>query len=61
MLSNISFEERIADILCRYGNEDIIAQSIRQATPSLCLDVERAQQLLRKHGLTHETREAMIR
>ncbi len=59
--SNISIEERIADILCRYGSEDIVAQSIRQATPSLYLDIEHTQQMLRKHGLTHETREATTR
>ena len=39
--SNNSFEERIADILHRYGNEDIVAQALCQATPSLSLNVER--------------------
>ncbi len=54
--SNISFEERIADILHRYGNEDIVAQAIRQATPSLALDVERTQHMLRQHQLSHEVK-----
>ena len=31
--SNISFEERVADILHGYGNEDIVTQALCQATP----------------------------
>ncbi|MFL5587236.1 MAG: HD domain-containing protein [Ktedonobacteraceae bacterium] len=53
---NISFEERIADILHRYGNEDIVSQALCQATPSLALDVERTQRMLRQHRLSHEVK-----
>ncbi len=51
--SNISFQERISEILNRYSEKDIVAQSIRQATPSLSLDVERTEQILRKQGFIH--------
>jgi HD superfamily phosphodiesterase len=43
---NISFEERIADILHRYSDEDVISQAIRQATPSLSVDVECTEHML---------------
>ena len=48
---HISFEERIAEILCRYKEKDIVAQSILQATPALSLDVERTKQMLHKHEI----------
>jgi hypothetical protein len=51
--SNISFQERISEILNRYSEKDIVALSIRQATPSLSLDVEHTEQILRKNGLIH--------
>ena len=53
---NISFEERIADILHRYGDEDIVAQALYQATPSLALDVERTRHMVRQHQLSHEVK-----
>jgi hypothetical protein len=45
----ISFEERIAEILYRYKENDIVFQSILQATPALSLDIERTEKMLRKH------------
>ncbi|GHO77042.1 metal-dependent phosphohydrolase, HD subdomain protein [Ktedonobacter sp. SOSP1-85] len=47
----VSFEERIIDILSRYGEIDIVAQAIRQATPQLRQAVEHTQELLRSHNL----------
>lgn len=47
----VSFEERIADILSRYGERDIVAQAICQATPQLRQAVESTQELLRSHNL----------
>ena len=44
--SRVSFQERIDDILARYGSEDLAAQAIRRAVPFLSLAVERTQQLL---------------
>ncbi|TME14465.1 MAG: HD domain-containing protein [Chloroflexi bacterium] len=46
---HISFEERIAEILYRYKENDIVFQSILQATPALSLDIERTEKMLRKH------------
>lgn len=43
----VSFQQRIDDILARYDADDIVAQSIRRATPFLSLAVERTKQLLR--------------
>src|SRR6266480_635382 len=48
---HISFEERIAEILCRYKEQDIVSQSIRQATPTLSRDVERTKQMLHQHEI----------
>src|SRR6266702_3044899 len=48
---HITFEERIAEILCRYQEKDIVAQSIRQAIPSLCHDIERTEHILRRHQI----------
>ena len=48
---HISFEERIAEILCRYKEQDIVSQSIHQATPALSREVERTEQLLHKHEI----------
>ena len=47
----ISFEERIVEILCRYKEQDIVSQSIRQATPALSREVERTEQMLHKHEI----------
>jgi hypothetical protein len=49
--ATISLHERIADILARYGEADLVAQAIRQALPSLTLAVEKTSQRLREHGL----------
>jgi hypothetical protein len=43
---HISFQERISDILSRYGETDIVAQAINQAQPSLWRAVERTQKRL---------------
>ncbi len=51
--SNISFQGRISEILNRYSEKDIVAQSICQATPSLSLDVKHTEQMLHQHGLIH--------
>jgi hypothetical protein len=48
---HISFEERIAEILCRYKEQDIVSQSIRQATPTLSLDIEHTRQMLHQHEI----------
>jgi hypothetical protein len=48
---HISFEERIAEILFRYKEQDIVSQSIRQATPTLSLDIERTKQMLHQHEI----------
>src|SRR6266700_3110294 len=48
---HITFEERIAEILCRYKEKDIVAQSIRQAIPSLCHDIERTEHILRRQKI----------
>lgn len=45
---SITFEERITDILSRYSETSIVAQSIQQAKPSLLADVEHIQQMLQK-------------
>jgi hypothetical protein len=42
----ITFEERIQDILHRYDEKDIVAIAIRKAVPSLALAVERTQKFL---------------
>jgi len=47
----ISFEERIAEILCRYREKYIVSQSIRQATPTLSRDIERTKQKLHQHEM----------
>ena len=46
-----SFEERITEILCRYKEKDIVSRSIRQATPTLSLDIERTKQMLHQHEI----------
>ena len=38
------------------GDKDIVTQAIRQTTPSLSLDIERTQHMLRQHGLSHEAK-----
>jgi hypothetical protein len=48
---HITFEERIAEILCRYKEQDLVNQSIRQATSTLSLDVERTKQMLHQHEI----------
>ncbi len=45
---HISFEERIADILTRYGANDVVAIAIREALPTLAFAVERTQQLMQQ-------------
>lgn len=42
----ITFEERIADILQRYDEMDIVARAIRQAIPALTLSVKRIREAL---------------
>jgi len=42
----VTFEERIDDILHCYDETDIVAKAIRQAAPSLALAVERTQEIL---------------
>ena len=44
----ITFQERIADIFHRYGEEDIVSQAIHQAMPSLFLAVEHAHKERKK-------------
>lgn len=42
----ITFEERIDDILSRYDEADIVAKAIQEAVPSLALAVEQTQKVL---------------
>ena len=48
---HVTFEERIADILHRYGKASLVSQAIQQATPNLSATVTRVQSLLREKGL----------
>jgi HD domain len=47
----ISFQERITEIFNRYSEQDIVAQSLRQAIPFLSRDVEHTRCMLQKHGV----------
>src|SRR2546430_9837905 len=57
---HITFEERIAEILCRYQKKDIVARSIRQAIPSLSRDVQRTKQMLRKHEMSILEKDSVV-
>ncbi len=46
----VTLEERIADILKRYGEASIVTQALRQAMPLWETDIKRTEQKLRKHG-----------
>ena len=46
----ISFEERIADIVSRYGEEDIVFQALQLARPVWKQTIDRVQAALHKHG-----------
>lgn len=43
---HVTFEERIADILSRYDEGDIVIQALRQALPAWTLAIERTEQTL---------------
>ncbi len=45
----ITFEERIDDILSRYDETHLVAKAIREAVPSLALAVKRTQEALDRH------------
>ena len=47
----ISFEERLADVTCRYGQEHLVSQAIHQASPFLAEIVQRVQDELRWRGI----------
>ncbi len=47
---DITFQERISDILDRYDEADTVSQAIHQAVPSLSLAVERTQRKLDKYN-----------
>ncbi len=51
----ITFEERIDDILHRYDEADIVAQAIREALPSLALAVERTQEALHYYEIKEKS------
>ena len=48
----VPFKERLADILLRYDERDVVALALRQARPYLSLSVGRTQQRLRRCGLS---------
>jgi hypothetical protein len=48
---HVPFEERIADILSRYSESDIVTQALRQAMPAWTRAIKHTEQALRKHGL----------
>jgi HD superfamily phosphodiesterase len=47
----VSLKERAAEIRARYGEQDLVVQSLRLAMPSLALTVGRIQQRLMRCGL----------
>lgn len=46
--NTVAFQERIDDILARYGSEELVSRAISRAVPFLSLAVERTQQLLNR-------------
>jgi hypothetical protein len=50
----MTFKERARDIYVRYGEEHLVAQAFRQATPYLSLAAARTKLRLRKRGLPVE-------
>ncbi|SRR6266487_514842 len=48
----VTLEERIADILRRYRETDIVTQALQQAIPLWEADIKRTEQKLLEHGLT---------
>ena len=53
--SKVTYKERIADIIHRYGEGDIVTKALRESMPSLSLAVARTIRRLRKCGLLIET------
>jgi HD domain len=49
--SQVTFEQRIADIFQRYDETHIVHRAIQQAVPSLSAAVRRTEQILMKHGI----------
>ena len=47
----ITFEERIDDILSRYDETHLVAKAIREAVPPLAPAVERTQEALSSNGI----------
>src|SRR6266700_3725054 len=45
----ISFEERIANIISRYGKEDIVTKALHQAIPAWTQAIQNTQQALHHH------------
>lgn len=43
---HVTFEERIADILSRYRESDIVTQALRQAMPAWTLAIEHTKQMI---------------
>jgi hypothetical protein len=48
----LAFHERIAEVLARYGENDIVSQALQQALPSLVLMIQRTEQRLSLFGKT---------
>ncbi len=48
----ISFDERIANIISRYGEEDIVTKALHQAIPAWTRAIEHTQQALHHHNLS---------
>lgn len=47
----VTFKERIADILKRYGETDIVTQALKQAMPLWEADIKQTERNLKEHGL----------
>jgi hypothetical protein len=47
----VTFKERYADVLKRYGQEHVVSQALMHARPLLSLEIARAQRRLRAYGL----------
>jgi len=49
--AHISLKARASEVLCRYGDADIVSQALRQLLPYASLAVARTQKRLRTYGL----------
>jgi hypothetical protein len=45
------FDDRVAEVLQRYGDDSLVAEALRRSRPFLAEAVEATQELLRRHGV----------